>query len=153
MTDVVDRETRSRIMAAVKSKDTGPEMKVRKAVHARGFRYSLHRSDLPGSPDMVLAKYGVVVFVNGCFWHGHGCRRSRLPSSNVVFWRDKIESNKRRDAAAVEELRSAGWRPFVVWECRLDEDVEALLEQLERERDRAVDVGGGRARKKVSRTS
>lgn len=110
---------RSRIMAAVRSRDTGPEMAVRRALHARGYRYRLHVKDLPGRPDIVLARHSAVVFVHGCFWHGHACTRFSLPATRAGWWAEKIERNRRRDARNARELRERGWRVFVVWECAL----------------------------------
>lgn len=130
MTDKVDAATRSRIMARVKGKDTSPEMIVRKAIHAAGFRFRLHRKDLPGKPDIVLSKYKTVVFIHGCFWHGHKCKHFRMPSSNVTYWNEKIERNIRRDAIAMESLISAGWKVYVIWECDLSSGIERLLEDL-----------------------
>ena len=115
--DIVDKETRSRIMAAVRSKDTAPEVSLRRALFRAGFRYRLHRRDLPGKPDMVFPKHHAVVFVNGCFWHYHGCRETNIPTTRRRWWRGKLEGNRRRDAAVLSGLREAGWRTVVVWEC------------------------------------
>lgn len=112
-------EARSRIMAAVKGADTKPEMLVRRFLHAAGLRYSLHRKDLPGKPDIVLRRHRTCVFVNGCFWHGHDCKAGRLPSTRVDFWTAKIGANRDRDARVTRALRDAGWRVLVVWECDL----------------------------------
>ena len=125
-------EQRHRCMAAIKSNDTKPEMLVRRYLHAAGFRYGLHNRKLPGSPDIVLCRLKTVIFVNGCFWHGHeGCRYYRRPKSNVDFWRTKIERNRTRDARDIEALRERGWRVIVVWECELK--TVALREQTLRE--------------------
>jgi len=122
MTDPV----RSRIMRAIKSRDTKPEMAVRRTAHAMGFRYRLHRADLPGSPDLVFPSRRAVVFVHGCFWHGHGCKRgSRTPKTNKNYWTAKIARNRQRDRDAVANLRSQGWRVLVLWECQLS-DTNAL---------------------------
>lgn len=118
--DVLSREKRSQIMASVKSSDTKPEMLVRRYLHAHGFRYGLHNRKLPGSPDIVLRKYKTVIFINGCFWHGHeGCRYYRLPKSNIEFWQTKIKRNRQRDIEAIEALKSKGWRVITIWECEL----------------------------------
>lgn len=106
-------------MSAIRGKDTGPEMAVRRFLHASGLRYGLHRKDLPGRPDLVLARHGAVVFVHGCFWHGHDCPAGRLPRTRTEWWRAKIGRNKARDAVQAEALRSAGWRVFEAWECDL----------------------------------
>lgn len=105
------------MMSAVRAKDTGPELAIRRRLFARGFRYRLHDDDLPGTPDIVLPKHSAVVFVNGCFWHYHGCRHSQLPATRTDWWRDKLQTNRRRDQDAVRQLVSRGWRVLTVWEC------------------------------------
>ncbi|MBV2182412.1 MAG: very short patch repair endonuclease [Castellaniella sp.] len=126
---VVD-EARSRIMRAVKSKDTNSEIAVRKLVHAMGFRFRLHRKDLPGSPDLVFPSRRKVIFVHGCFWHGHGCKRgARLPKTNVDYWTKKISNNCVRDSKAIQSLKEDGWDVCVVWECEL-RDSEQLQARL-----------------------
>lgn len=120
MPDVMSTAERSALMAKVKGKNTTPEMLVRKALFAAGFRFRLHRKDLPGCPDIVLPRHRVVVFVHGCFWHAHqGCPRSKLPGTRQEFWRDKQTRNAARDAASVQSLHDQGWRVLVVWECAL----------------------------------
>lgn len=132
MADTMTPEQRHRCMAAIKSNDTQPEMLVRRYLHALGFRYGLHNRKLPGSPDIVLRRLKTVIFINGCFWHGHEeCRYYRLPKSNVEFWQTKIERNRARDARDMEALRKRGWRVIVVWECGLR--TVALREQTLRE--------------------
>ena len=111
-------EERSRCMAAIKGKDTKPELIVRKYLFSRGLRYRIQDKRLPGRPDIVLPKYKTVVFVDGCFWHGHeGCRYFRLPKSNIEFWEQKIFRNKARDSRNTTELQELGWRVIRVWEC------------------------------------
>ena len=117
--DTVDAATRSRIMAAVGQKHTAPEVALRKALHASGIRYSLHRRDLPGSPDIVCARYKAVIFVHGCFWHGHGCRLSKIPASRAEFWAEKFAANRLRDRRAKATLFEQGWRVAVIWQCAL----------------------------------
>ena len=113
-------EQRSRIMRAVKSADTAPEMTVRRMAHRMGYRFRLHRRDLPGKPDLVFPKLRKVVFVHGCFWHGHHCARgARMPRANAEYWRAKIGRNSVRDAVNVAALKLAGWRSAVIWECEL----------------------------------
>src|SRR5579859_698064 len=107
-------------MAAIRSKDTGPEMIVRRLVHSMGYRYSLHRSDLPGKPDLVLTTRRKVIFVHGCFWHYHGCAFSHIPKSNTGYWRPKLKRNRARDIEHLQELRAHGWRCLVLWECELE---------------------------------
>lgn len=107
-------------MAAIKANDTKPEMLVRRYLHAHGFRYGLHNRKLPGSPDIVLRKYKTIIFINGCFWHGHeGCKYYRLPKSNLEFWQTKIERNRQRDIETIEALKAKGWRVITIWECEL----------------------------------
>nr|WP_290749252.1 very short patch repair endonuclease [Amaricoccus sp.] len=111
---------RSRTMRAVRGRDTGPEMAVRRLLHAMGYRFRLHRADLPGTPDLVFPGRRAAVFVHGCFWHGHDCARgARAPRRNAEYWAAKIERNRARDAAAAAALAAGGWRSLVVWECGL----------------------------------
>ena len=117
--DTVDEETRSRIMASVGQKDTGPEMLLRSALHRAAFCYRLHDGDLPGRTDLVFPRFRAVVFVHGCFWHSHGCPRSTVPKSRSEYWKAKFESNRTRDERSVELLEERGWRSLVVWECAL----------------------------------
>lgn len=120
MADVMTSEQRSRCMAAVKGKDTKPEMIVRKYLFSQGLRFRVQVRKLPGTPDIVLPKYKTVIFVNGCFWHGHeGCKYFRLPKSNVEFWKDKIERNIERDKESMQALFDMGWKVVRVWECEL----------------------------------
>ena len=120
MSDTMTREQRHYCMSRIKGKDTRPEMVVRRYLHAQGFRYSLHVKRLPGCPDIVLRKYHTVIFINGCFWHGHpGCEKFRMPGSNVEFWQEKIRKNKERDTQEVASLEALGWNVIVVWECEL----------------------------------
>ncbi len=107
------------MMSGIRGKDTKPEIVIRKALHAAGFRYRLHDRRLPGKPDMVFPKYRAVLFIHGCFWHGHDCHLFRLPSTRPEFWKSKIEGNVVRDCAATEQLQTAGWRVGTVWECAL----------------------------------
>lgn len=121
---------RSQTMRAVKSKNTIPELLVRRLVHRMGFRFRLHRTDLPGSPDMVFPSRRKVIFVNGCFWHGHTCKRGdRVPRTNTSYWLDKISKNRQRDNTAASQLRGLGWSSYTVWECEL-KDLEKLRESL-----------------------
>lgn len=120
MTDVMTPEQRHRCMAAIRGRDTRPEMIVRRFLHARGLRYRLSDRRLPGTPDIVLKKYHTVIFIDGCFWHGHeGCSQFKLPKSNSDFWRHKINMNIARDYRANVELRLLGWRVIRVWECEI----------------------------------
>lgn len=115
--DVVDAATRSRMMAAIKGRDTKPEMIVRRGLHRRGFRFRLHDRALPGRPDLIFPRHRAVIFVHGCFWHGHDCPFFRWPKSRPEFWRAKIGANIERDRAVRTALRAADWRVLTVWEC------------------------------------
>lgn len=120
MGDTLSPEARSERMSRVRGKDTKPEMAVRRTVHAMGYRYRLHRRDLPGIPDLVFGRLKKVIFVHGCFWHRHPdpkCKLARMPKSRLDFWRPKLEGNRRRDERIQAELRGSGWRVMVVWEC------------------------------------
>lgn len=128
--DKVSKAERSRIMRSVRGRDTGPEVRLRKLLHAAGYRFRLRRDDLPGRPDVVLPKYRAAVFVHGCFWHRHaGCRRATTPADNFDYWQAKFARNVARDRRVKRDLRSAGWRPIVVWECEIAKP-EALLKRL-----------------------
>lgn len=147
MVDHVSPQKRSAIMARVKTKNTGPELVVRKMLHRLGYRYRLHRRDLPGSPDIVFVQPKFAIFVNGCFWHGHNCRYGRLPKSKLSYWRPKIKANRTRDVLKRRELRKQGWAFLVVWECELKKPEKTLdkIVQFLRERYREVllpNVGG-----------
>ncbi len=121
MTDVVDKATRSRMMAGIKAKDTAPELEIRRVLHSHGYRYRLHVKTLPGKPDIVLPKYRTAIFVHGCFWHQHpGCKDAVMPKSNTKFWKDKLAGNARRDAHNISELEKLGWLCLVVWECEVN---------------------------------
>lgn len=119
MTDVLTSEQRHRNMSHIRSQDTAPEMIVRRGLHAMGFRFRLRDPALPGRPDVVLKRHHAVVFVHGCFWHGHGCPMFRLPGTHREYWAAKIEFNQRRDTRVVEALLNDGWRIVIVWECSL----------------------------------
>lgn len=123
-------EARSRTMRAVKSRDTAPEMIVRRMVHAMGKRYRLHRADLPGKPDLTFPRLKKIIFVHGCFWHGHDCKRgARLPKENADYWANKINRNKERDAKTQASLQIMGWDVLIIWECQL-KDRTALSERI-----------------------
>ncbi len=119
-TDVFTKEKRSEVMRAVKGKDTKPEILLRKKLFALGFRYRLNVKTLPGKPDLVFPKHKTVIFVHGCFWHGHKCKRgARAPKQNADYWREKITRNKARDKASAAALEKLGWRVITVWECEI----------------------------------
>lgn len=136
MADRMTREQRHICMSHVKGKGTSPEILVRKALFAAGFRFRVNVSALPGTPDIVLRKYRTAVFVNGCFWHGHeNCRLYTVPKSNTRFWEEKVRKNRRRDAAVIQRLVARGWKVVTVWECGLDSShrnstLAGLVEQI-----------------------
>jgi len=130
--DTVSPEKRSWVMSRVKSKNTRPEMVVRSLLHAMGYRFRLHRKDLPGNPDITLPKYRVVIFVHGCFWHQHNCPHGqRLPSSNQAYWLTKLAKNRWRDNQNTTKLNALGWTVLIVWECMLRDMLK--LEKVLRE--------------------
>ena len=130
--DKLTKEQRHRCMSAIKGKNTKPELLVRKFLFSRGFRYRLNYPRLPGHPDLVLRKYRTVIFVNGCFWHGHqGCKYYTLPKTNIEFWKNKIERNRNRDLAERQKIVSMGWHCITIWECQLKPKVrQQTLEAL-----------------------
>lgn len=119
MADVVDSATRSRMMSGIRSKNTTPELFLRKGLHSLGFRYRLHVKGLPGKPDMVFPQHGALIEIYGCFWHNHECRYYKLPATNTHIWKNKIEGNRARDQRNLRELLEAGWHCLVVWECAI----------------------------------
>lgn len=119
MVDVVSRATRSRMMSGIRGKNTAPELVIRSLLHRNGFRFSLHRKDLPGTPDIVMPSREIVVFVHGCFWHGHRCEIFKWPKTNAKFWREKISGNVARDRRSQSLLLQLGWEVVVFWECEV----------------------------------
>lgn len=139
-TDVFTPAERSAVMRRVKGRDTKPELKLRKLLTRMGLRYRLHRKDLPGSPDVAFIGKKTAIFVHGCFWHGHDCKRgARAPKTNAAYWSAKIARNRERDAKAVAALEAMGWRAVVVWECELKD--EAALDKAGRRID-ALNLNG-----------
>ena len=126
--------TRSEIMSRIKSKNTKPEILVRSYLHREGFRFVLNKKDLPGKPDIVLPKHKTCIFVNGCFWHAHDCKNFKMPKTNVDFWKDKFQNNKKRDKRKSRQLRNSGWRVLTVWECevRKNKRLETLVRKIKR---------------------
>lgn len=126
--DVVDKVTRSRMMAGIGGKNTKPEIAIRTLLHSQGYRFRLHRPDLPGSPDICLPKYRIAVFVHGCFWHQHpGCRYATVPSTNRANWEEKFAATQLRDKRALRELQALGWRTLVVWECGTKKQLDSFI--------------------------
>jgi DNA mismatch endonuclease, patch repair protein len=131
MGDIVDAATRSRMMSGIRSRNTRPELLVRKGLHARGFRFRLHDRALPGNPDLVLPRWKALVLVHGCFWHRHeGCRFATTPATREEFWTEKFELNVRRDRRNADLLRGLGWRLATVWECSIRAQEEKLMDDL-----------------------
>lgn len=128
--DVLTPEQRRHNMSRIRGKDTKPEMLLRRGLHAAGLRYRLHVADLPGRPDLVFPRYRAVIFVHGCFWHGHDCPLFRLPATRPEFWAAKIAGNRARDQRDTEALRAAGWRVLTVWECSLKGPSRRLLDEV-----------------------
>jgi DNA mismatch endonuclease (patch repair protein) len=136
MADRLSPEARSANMSKVGNKNTKPELLVRRILHRAGYRFRLHRSDLPGSPDVVLPRWRTAVFVHGCFWHGHeGCRRSKLPSTRTDFWQTKVERNQERDGIAKKGLERLGYKVVTLWECELKNEA-GILERVDSATDR-----------------
>ena len=129
--DRISREHRSWNMSRIRSGDTKPERIVRSLLHGRGYRFRLHKKDLPGKPDIVLPKYKTVIFVHGCFWHRHkGCKHASVPKTRQDFWQTKFNSNIARDKKVQKQLNSTGWKIVIIWECELSE-IETLINKLE----------------------
>ena len=135
MTDVVNSETRSRMMSGIRGKDTGPELVIRRQLHGLGFRFRLHDKQLPGKPDLVLKQYNAVIFVHGCFWHRHNCRLFKWPKTRPEFWKKKINQNHENDLKALNNLKTIGWRVCIVWECSIkgaDKNIQVVANTIAR---------------------
>ncbi len=130
MTDVHNKVARSKNMSAIKGKNTQPELLIRKILHARGFRFRLHQKDLPGNPDIVLSRYKVLIFVHGCFWHGHHCHLSKIPQTRMEFWLGKISGTITRDQLLQTQLLKSDWRYALIWECALRGKTRVKTEDL-----------------------
>lgn len=151
MPDIVDAQTRSRMMAGIRAGNTKPELLIRKALHGLGYRYRLHAAGVPGRPDIVLSRRRAAIFVHGCFWHGHDCALFRMPGTRREFWETKIERNRARDAEVRDLLYRADWRQATVWECAfrgpsqigLKETITRLASWIDGE-DAALDIRGAR---------
>ncbi len=147
--DNLTREQRSAQMAKVRSKDTKPEMFVRRLLHSMGYRYRLHDAKLPGKPDLTFPSRRKIIFIHGCFWHGHDCPLGRIPKSRVEFWVGKIEANRSRDEINIEKLTRLGWKSLVVWECQL-RDADRLASKIRRFLG-VTSANGDGARKSVAK--
>lgn len=131
MPDKISTKQRSSIMSKIKSKDTKPEITVRKHLHALGYRFRLHDKKLPGKPDIVLKKYKSAIQVRGCFWHQHGCKYSNVPKSNKTYWIPKLKQNKKRDRLNDKKLKKLGWKIIVIWECKLQNELKRLIKKID----------------------
>lgn len=128
--DIVGPEKRSEMMSGIRSKDTKPEIIIRKALYALGFRYRLHNKNIIGKPDLVLKKHNVLIFINGCFWHGHNCHLFKLPKTRTDFWENKIKTNQKRDKKVLTELGKSGWRIAIIWECAIKGKTKMNIDNL-----------------------
>ena len=134
MSDIFSSQKRSDIMSKISGKNTKPEILVRKFLFSKGFRYRINVKTLPGKPDIVLPKYKTVIFINRCFWHGHNCKKGKLPSSNIDFWKEKISNNKLRDDKNSDLLIKLGWKVIIIWQCevsKIDNRIKILNKLLE----------------------
>ncbi|MCD8176230.1 MAG: very short patch repair endonuclease [Tannerellaceae bacterium] len=132
--DIWDKKKRSKVMSNIRSKNTKPEITLRKELYKIGFRYRINYKKLPGKPDIVFPKYKTAIFVNGCFWHGHGpCSDTHIPKTNSTYWQDKIDRNKQRDKENIEKLESLGWKVMTVWDCEIQkkEKLDLLIKEIE----------------------
>lgn len=132
MADILSPSDRSRLMSRIRGRDTGLEVRVRRVLHSLGFRYRLGSRDVPGKPDLVLARYRAAIFVHGCFWHGHDCVLFRVPKTRPAFWKQKIEGNRARDQTVAKQIAARGWRQCVVWECSVRGLGDVALESVGR---------------------
>ena len=135
MADRLIAEARSRLMSKIGPKNTRPEIATRSILHRLGYRFRLHRKDLPGSPDIVLPRFRAVVFVHGCFWHGHRCKKNKMPKSNTAYWGPKIETNRSRVSRKRRQLLRTGWQVIILWECGLKTPEKVAVKLLDRLRD------------------
>jgi DNA mismatch endonuclease (patch repair protein) len=159
MVEKIAPATRSRMMASIRGKDTAPERAVRRMLHTLGFRFRIHRRDLPGNPDIVLPRHRLAILVHGCFWHRHpGCRFTTSPKTNAPFWQTKFKNNVRRDIEALGQLNEAGWRTLVVWECSVKADAEGnsklprLLQQAIASQKRQIQIPNATPRHRNNRS-
>lgn len=131
MADIYSKEKRSQVMSRVRGRDTKPEKAVRSALHRAGYRFRLHKTDLPGTPDIVLPLYHTVIFVNGCFWHHHpGCRKATIPENNKEFWEKKLARTMERDEQNRSDLQRAGWNIITIWECEISNSFDATMNRV-----------------------
>ncbi|MCK4618850.1 MAG: DNA mismatch endonuclease Vsr [Desulfobacterales bacterium] len=131
MTDIFNKKKRSQIMSRISGKDTKPELIIRKILFSEGYRYRLHGKDLPGNPDIVFSSRKKVIFVNGCFWHRHNCKKAALPTTNRNFWEKKLTGNKERDKRNLAKLKALGWKSLVIWQCQIKKNtLETQIDKI-----------------------
>lgn len=129
--DIWSKKKRSNVMSKIRSKNTKPERTLRSMLHKSGYRFRIHRKDLPGNPDIVLQKFKAIIFVNGCFWHYHkNCPEGRIPNTNSKFWNDKLIKNIERDKNNIKKLKKMGWKVIVVWECEIEKKIDIILKKI-----------------------
>jgi DNA mismatch endonuclease (patch repair protein) len=129
--DIWTKQKRSEVMSKIRSKNTKPEILLRSALFRLGFRFRIHKKELPGKPDIVLPKYKTAIFVHGCFWHYHkDCREGRIPNTNSKFWKEKLERNIKKDEDHILKLKAIGWKVLVIWECEIEKDIETILDVI-----------------------
>ena len=139
--DIWSEKKRSEVMSKIRGRNTKPEMILRSALFRKGFRFRVHKKDLPGKPDIVLPKYHSVIFVHGCFWHYHKkCNEGRIPSSNLKFWKEKLEHNVKKDANNIKALKKENWKVFVIWECEIEKQFEKTIKRLVKNIEEIPDV-------------
>ncbi|MFW5886795.1 MAG: very short patch repair endonuclease [Bacteroidota bacterium] len=129
--DIWTKEKRSQVMSKIRSKNTKPELVLRSCLHKLGYRFRIHRKDLPGKPDIVLPKYKTVIFVHGCFWHFHKeCREGRIPDTNSKFWKEKLLKNVEKDKMNLAKCKNLGWKTIVIWECEIENDLDTVISEI-----------------------
>jgi DNA mismatch endonuclease (patch repair protein) len=139
--DIWSKEKRSEVMSKIRGKNTKPELLLRSQLFKQGFRFRIHRKNLPGKPDVVLPKYKTVIFVHGCFWHYHkDCKEGRIPSTNSTFWKNKLQGNVAKDKANVKELEKMGWQVITIWECEIERNLMNVVKRLNLKKRSAITV-------------
>ena len=131
--DIWSKEKRSEVMSRIRSKNTKPERLLRKTLFHLGYRYRIHKKDLPGKPDIVLPKFNTIIFVHGCFWHYHAdCKEGRIPDTNSIFWKNKLLKNVERDQRHIEDCKKLGWKVMTVWECEIEKKLNDTIKNIEK---------------------
>lgn len=134
MTDIWSKKKRSEVMSRIRSKNTKPEIFLRKELYKQGFRYRIHKKELPGKPDIVFGKYRIAIFVHGCFWHYHkDCNEGRIPNTNSKFWKEKLTKTIERDKQHLRDLEKSGWKVLVFWECEIEKNIDSIIDTIKAE--------------------